>query len=67
VSVWNMSSSNRELALAYLEDAEYAFEEAMRAYKRKLFHRTIRRAQECVELSLEYPRTHEVSSSLWSS
>jgi len=68
-----MSSSNRELALAYLEDAEYAFEEAMRAYKRRLFHRTIRRAQECVELSLkallrlygvEYPRTHEVSSSL---
>jgi len=33
-----MSSSNRELALAYLEDAEYAFEEAMRAYKRRLFY-----------------------------
>jgi len=34
-----MSSSNRELALAYLEDAEYAFEEAMMAYNKRLFHR----------------------------
>ncbi|RLF23574.1 MAG: DNA-binding protein [Thermoprotei archaeon] len=66
-------SSNEELALSYLEDAKYSYEEAIMAFKRKLYHRCIRRAQECVELSLkallrlygvEYPRTREVSSSL---
>ena len=30
-----MSSSNRELALAYLKDAEYAFEEAMMLHPKR--------------------------------
>lgn len=66
-------TSNRELAESYLEDAEYSLEEAKEAYKRELYHRVVRRCQECVELSLkatlrllgiEYPKTHEVSGAL---
>jgi len=66
-------SSNRELAEAYLEDAEYTLEEARRALERGYYHRAVRRAQECVELCLkavlrlygiEYPKAHDVSSVL---
>ncbi|MCD6508961.1 MAG: HEPN domain-containing protein [Thermoprotei archaeon] len=66
-------SSNRELGEAYLEDAEYSLEECKMALKNKLYHRAVRRAQECVELCLkailrlfgiEYPRAHDVSSSI---
>jgi len=66
-------SSNRELAEAYLEDAEYTIEEARRALNRGYYHRAVRRAQECVELclkavlrlyGLEYPKAHDVSSML---
>lgn len=62
-------TSNRELAESYLEDAEYSLEEAKEAYKRELYHRVVRRCQECVELSLkatlrllgiEYPKTREL-------
>ncbi|RLF16768.1 MAG: DNA-binding protein [Thermoprotei archaeon] len=66
-------SSNRALGEAYLEDAEYSLEECKRALERGYYHRAVRRAQECVELCLkailrlfgvEYPRSHDVSSSL---
>ncbi|RLE69715.1 MAG: DNA-binding protein [Thermoprotei archaeon] len=66
-------SSNRELAEAYLEDAEYTIEEARRALNRGYYHRAVRRARECVELclkavlrlyGLEYPKAHDVSSML---
>jgi len=46
-------SSNRELAEAYLEDAEYTLEEARGALERGYYHRAVRRAQECVELCLK--------------
>jgi len=66
-------SSNRELAEAYLEDAEYTLGEAKMALERGYYHRAVRRAQECVELCLkavlrlygiEYPKAHDVSSML---
>jgi len=66
-------SSNLELAEAYLEDAIYSLEEAKVAYNKGYYHRTVRRAQECIELcikailrlyGIEYPRAHEVSSML---
>jgi len=65
--------SNRELAEGYLEDAEYSLNEAEVAYKKKFYHRVVRRCQECVELSLkavlrlygaEYPKSHDVSGAL---
>ena len=46
-------SSNRELAEAYLEDAEYTLGEAKMALERGYYHRAVRRAQECVELCLK--------------
>jgi len=58
------------MARAYIEDADYSLEEAKNAYKGGLYHRAVRRAQECVEFSLkavlrllgvEYPQQHEVS------
>ncbi|MFQ6095968.1 MAG: HEPN domain-containing protein, partial [Candidatus Bathyarchaeia archaeon] len=56
-----------------LDDAEYSLGEAKTAYERGIYHRAVRRSQECVELSLkailrlvgvEYPRQHEVSAVL---
>ena len=66
--------SNKELAKAYLEDAEYSFTEAITAYEKGYYHRAIRRLQEAVELSLkailrylgiEYPKSHDVSTILY--
>ena len=67
-------SSNREIARAYLEDAEYSFMEALAAFNKGRYHRAIRRMQEAVELSLkallrylgiEYPKAHDVSMALY--
>lgn len=61
------------MAKGYLDDAEYSLHEAREALRRKTYHRTVRRAQETVELSLkatlrllgvEHPREHEVSDAL---
>lgn len=58
------------MAKAYIEDAEYSLSEAKSAHKAGIYHRSVRRAQECTELSLkailrligvEYPRQHDVS------
>ena len=58
------------MARAYIEDAEYSFSEAKVAFEKGIYHRAVRRAQECIELSLkailrlvgiEYPRQHDVS------
>jgi HEPN domain-containing protein len=66
-------NSNRELGETYLDDAEYSLKECEQALKNSYYHRAVRRAQECIELCLkaalrlygvEYPRTHEVGSSL---
>jgi len=61
------------MAKAYLEDAEYSLREAKIAAEGRVYHRVVRRAQECVELALkavlrlvgiEYPREHEISTVL---
>lgn len=61
------------MARGYLEDAKYSLQEAREAIRMEVYHRSIRRAQESVELSLkatlrllgvEYPRQHEVSDLL---
>ncbi|NHV99101.1 MAG: HEPN domain-containing protein [Thaumarchaeota archaeon] len=61
------------MARGYLDDAEYSLYEAEEALAKKMYHRTVRRAQESVELSLkavlrllgvEYPREHDVSDAL---
>ena len=61
------------MAKAYLEDAEYSLREAKIAMEEEVYHRAVRRAQECVELALkavlrlvgiEYPREHEISAVL---
>lgn len=58
------------MAEAYIHDAERSYKEAQLSFEEKAFHRCIRRAQECVELSLkgmlrllgvEYPKSHDVS------
>ena len=67
-------TSNKELVKSYLRDAEYSFEEARKAFEAGLYHRSIRRCQEAVDLSLkallrylsiEYPRVHDVGSLLY--
>ncbi|MEM3869797.1 MAG: HEPN domain-containing protein [Candidatus Korarchaeum sp.] len=61
------------MAKAYIEDAERSYREAELSLNERAFHRCIRRAQECVELSLkgmlrllgvEYPKSHDVSLAL---
>lgn len=61
------------MAKAYIEDAERSYREAKFNLDEGAFHRCVRRAQECVELSLkgmlrlmgiEYPRSHDVSVAL---
>ncbi len=61
------------MAKGYLDDAKYSLYEAEEAFAKDMYHRTIRRAQESVELSLkavlrllgiEYPREHDVSDAL---
>jgi HEPN domain-containing protein len=61
------------MAEAYLADAKRSLGEAERAEQDGAYHRTVRRAQECVELALkavlrlvgvEYPREYEVSAVL---
>lgn len=61
------------MAKGYLDDAEYSLHEAIEAFNKEMYHRTIRRTQESVELSLksvlrllgmEYPREHDVSDVL---
>ena len=68
------SRSNKDLAIAYFEDALYSYKEALDAFKNNLYHRVIRRCQESVELSLkallryigvEYPKSHDVSPLLY--
>lgn len=63
-------TSNWELAESYFNDAKYSLVEAKNAFKASMYHRSIRRCQEAVELSLkailrlcgvEYPKDHEVS------
>jgi len=58
------------MAKAYIEDAEYSLREARGAHKAGIYHRSVRRAQECTELSLkailrligiEYPKQHDLS------
>jgi len=57
------------MAEGFISDASYSLEEARQSINRGIYHRAVRRAQECVELSLkatlrllgvEYPRQHEV-------
>jgi len=61
------------MAQGFINDASYSLEEAKQAVNRGIYHRAVRRAQECVELSLkatlrllgvEYPRQHEVGGLL---
>jgi len=61
------------MAEGFVNDASYSLEEAKQATNRGIYHRAVRRAQECVELSLkatlrllgvEYPRQHEVGDLL---
>jgi len=61
------------MAQGFMNDASYSLEEAKQAVNRGIYHRAVRRAQECVELSLkatlrllgvEYPRQHEVGELL---
>ena len=61
------------MAEAYIKDAEISLEEAKAQNIRENFHRCVRRAQECVGLSLkgilrifglEYPKSHDVSLTL---
>lgn len=61
------------MAESFISDASYSLEEAKQAVNRGIYHRAVRRAQECVELSLkaalrllgvEYPRQHEVGELL---
>ena len=58
------------MAKAYIEDAEYSLSEAKSAHKAGIYHRSVRSAQECTELSLkailrligvECSRQHDVS------
>ena len=62
-----------EMAKAYIGDAGISLREAKDSFENGAYHRTVRRAQECVELSLkgvlrlfgiEYPKSHDVSSAL---
>lgn len=62
--------NNEAMARAYIEDGEYSLGEAKAAYERRVYHRAVRRAQECIEPSLkailrlvgvEHPREHDVS------
>lgn len=64
---------NVSMAEAYSKKAEACLGEARSAIKRKDYSGTVRRSQECVELSLkgalrlygiEYPREHDVKSLL---
>lgn len=61
------------MAQDYIKRANRCFKESKDAFKDEDYPITIRRAQECVELSLkavlrfiaiEYPRDHDVSSAL---
>lgn len=61
------------MAEAYIKDAERSLKEAVASLEEEAFHRCVRRAQECAELSLkgmlrllgiEYPKSHDVSAAL---
>jgi len=61
------------MAKAYISDARRSFEEAKQNYESQIYHRCVRRCQECVELALkgilrlfsvEYPKKHDVSEAL---
>jgi HEPN domain-containing protein len=41
------------MAESFISDASYSLEEAEQAVNRGIYHRAVRRAQECVELSLK--------------
>lgn len=65
--------NTEEMSRSLFEDAEYSLKEAENALQTKNYHRTIRRAQEAVELCLksllrllgvEYPKKHDVSAVL---
>lgn len=64
---------NDEIAKDFITDAERSMKEANDAYENGFYHRTVRRSQEAVELSLkallrfcgiEYPKKHDVSGLL---
>jgi HEPN domain-containing protein len=65
--------NTKTMAQDYIKRAKRCFKESKDAFEDKDYPITIRRAQECVELSLkavlrfiaiEYPRDHDVSSAL---
>ncbi|MFQ6091342.1 MAG: HEPN domain-containing protein [bacterium] len=63
--------TNSGIAKSFVEDAKLSLREGEQAFKDGFYHRTVRRCQECVELSLkgllryfgiEYPKVHDVGS-----
>lgn len=65
--------NTRRMALDYIKRAERCFKEAKLAFNDEDYPMTVRRSQECVELSLkavlrsigiEYPREHDVGKAL---
>ncbi|MGQ9723514.1 MAG: HEPN domain-containing protein [Candidatus Jordarchaeum sp.] len=61
--------NTEEMSKAYFRDSEYTLLEAKNALKQGIHHRSVRRAQESVELALkaalrllglDYPKRHEV-------
>ncbi len=65
--------NTKSMALDYIKRAKRCFNECKSAFEEEDYPITIRRAQECVELSLkailrsiaiEYPRDHDVSEAL---
>ncbi len=59
--------NNKKLAISYLKDAEIIFEEAKESFRKKHWHRVVRKAQEASELAgkalliylgVEYPKKH---------
>jgi len=60
---------NTEIATAYIKDADIIFEESEESFNKGHYHRTIRKCQESVELTLkgllrlkgiEYPKSHRI-------
>lgn len=64
---------NIDVAKAFIKDAEIILEEAKESFKKRHFHRTVRKCQESVELALkgllrlkgiEYPKSHKIGKVL---
>jgi HEPN domain-containing protein len=65
--------NTREMALGYILNAEGSYDQAIYSYEKGNYSLAVRRAQECVELSLkallrfsgiEYPKDHDVGEVL---